>query len=366
MTPVTLWVDAIEPHPGGIGRYTLELSRGLVARGDVSARFYARNRAIDDPERLLRGDPLGARRGRFRRWWDNRRMADGIVHGPNYFLPKFARRGVITVHDLSVLHYPETHPAERIAAFKRDFQSSLSRATHIITDTETVRREVIETFGVDPAMVTAIHLGVDASFRPRAAEDIAPALAELGLRPGQYGLCVSTLEPRKKIAELLAAWRNLPRPVRDAFPLVLSGGSGWRNESLREEVARGEQEGWLRHLGFVEEKLLPQLYAGARLFIYPSIYEGFGLPPLEAMACGVPVMVSERSCMPEVCGDAAHYFDPDDGEGFVTGLEACLTDTQWQSDAIGRGLDRSAAFTWQACVDRTVEIYQRCYREAQS
>lgn len=359
MTPVTLWVDAIEPKPGGIGRYTWELSKGLRDRADVSVHYFARNRRIDDPARLLSVEPLPPRPGSLRNWWDKRGLRSSVVHGPNYFLPSFADRGVITVHDLSVFRFPETHPAERVAAFEREFHRSLARATHIITDTETVRTEVIETFDVDAAAVTAIPLGVDPSFRPRSVDEIAPALRSLGLRAGEYGLCVSTLEPRKKIAELLAAWRNLPRDLRETYPLVLCGGAGWRNDTLRNAVERGVAEGWLRHLGFVDEKLLPSLYAGAALFIYPSIYEGFGLPPLEAMASGAPVMVSHHSCLPEVCGSAARYFDPDDRDGLAAAVAVNLADRSWRLEAASRGVDQAGHFTWKRCVDRTVEIYHQ-------
>ena len=358
MTPVTLWVDALQPQPGGIGRYTWELCKGLPNRG-VKMRFFGRNRLLDDPGVLLRGEPLPPRRHALRNWWDKRALEASLVHGPNYFLPRFAETGIITVHDLSVFRFPETHPAERILAFEREFLSSLARAAHIITDTETVRRELIESFAVRPDRVTAVALGVDPSFRPMSVEALAPALAGWGLEPKHYGLCVSTLEPRKKISELLAAWRSLPKPLRDTYPLVLCGGAGWRNEQLRREIDVGVAEGWLRHLGFVDETLLPQLYAGASLFVYPSIYEGFGLPPVEAMASGIPTMVSCHSCLPEVCGDAARYIDPNDPDGFAAALECNLTDHIWQEGSIDRGLARARQFSWDDCVDRTVEIYRK-------
>ncbi len=357
MTRVTLWVDALEPNPGGIGRYTWELCKGLKNRDRIEVRYFGRNRLLDDPTLLLRGQPLPPPRNALRNWFDKRALKASLIHGPNYFLPAFADRGIITIHDLSVFRYPETHPAARIAAFEVEFLASLGRATHVITDTETVRSELIEVFAVPPGSVTAIPLGVDCSFRPHADEELGPTLERWGLRPRGYGLCVSTLEPRKKISQLIAAWRNLPRPVRETYPLILCGGAGWRNEALRDEIQTGVAEGWLRHLGFVEESLLPRLYAGAALFIYPSIYEGFGLPPVEAMASGVPVMVSQYSCLPEVCGDAARYFDPDDADGFVTAIEQNLADRDWQSESVKRGLTRASQFSWDRCVDRTAQIY---------
>ena len=360
MARVTLCVDALAPNPGGIGRYTWELCKGLGRHDAVDQlRFYGRGRLLDNPAALLRGDPLPRPRSAWRRWWDQRALRSSLVHGPNYFLPDFAETGVITIHDLSVFRYPETHPADRVLAFEREFERSLSRAAHVITDTETVRAELIESCSVAPDRVTAVPLGVDPSFRPQSVEQLAPALAKWGLEPRGYGLCVSTLEPRKKISELLASWRALPRATRDSCPLVLCGGAGWRNEALQQQVEAGVAEGWLRHLGFVPEALLPQLYAGAAMFIYPSIYEGFGLPPLEALASGVPVMVSRHSCLPEVCGDAARYFDPDDADGFAFAIEQNLADEKWRAESLQRGLIRARQFSWDRCIDGTVAIYRK-------
>ena len=179
------------------------------------------------------------------------------------------------------------------------------------------------------------------------------------LKPHRYGLCISTLEPRKKILEFCLAWRRLPEDLRREFPLVLAGGSGWENEAIHNAIETGVAEGWLRHLGFVEEAMLPALYAGAALFVYPSIYEGFGLPPIEAMASGVPVIVSNRSCLPEVCGAAARYIDPDDEEDFASALLDSLEDAGWRSRAARMGLERASEFSWDRCVNETLAVYRK-------
>src|SRR6476661_2201077 len=164
---LTLCVDAIEPQLGGIGRYTWELCQGLAVCERISQlRYYARDHFIHDPGSLRSADRQ--RRNRlvraFYRWQSARALACGLVHGPNYFLPARAETGVITVHDLSVFRYPEMHPPERVRAFERLFGSSLARVAHVITDSQTVREELIESFSVSPESVTAVPLGVDAKF----------------------------------------------------------------------------------------------------------------------------------------------------------------------------------------------------------
>lgn len=367
---VVLCVDALQPQLSGIGRYTWELCKGLTGHREISnLEFYRSHSLISDPERLVRkGRPAWHRRqlSRLTRSRVRRALRASLVHGPNYFLPLEADTGVITVHDLSTFRYPESHPTDRVAAFERLFASSVSRASHVITDTETVRRELIEQWSVAPGNVSSIPLGVGSEFHQMEAEEVAGTLAVWHLTPGQYGLSVAAFEPRKKIAELICAWERLPRQVRNAYPLVLAGVRGWQNDNLLNLIKRGASEGWLKHIGFVNERDLPHLYAGARLFVYPSIYEGFGLPPIEAMASGVPVVVSNRSCLPEVCGNAARFIDPDDLEALTDAIHASLLDEQWRSMAVGAGLKRARLLTWDGCVRDTVAVYKKVWGKVAS
>jgi len=363
---VTLCVDALQPQLSGIGRYTLELCQGLPRSPEIKQlHHYSRGRLFSQPADLLSSGPQRRGNTRVGQWWRQHQAAralsqSDLVHAPNYFLPPTARNGVITVHDLSIFRYPETHPEERVAAFAENFGDSLVRTRHVITDTQTVRKEIIDEFRLPPDRVTAIPLGVDAAFRPRSEQELAPVLAGFGLRPRRYGLSVSTLEPRKRIEALIDSWERLPRSLRESTPLVLAGGSGWRNERLQKRIATAESEGWLINLGFVDEAFLPFLYAGAAVFSYPSIYEGFGLPPLEALASGVPVLVAPRSCLPEVCGEAALYADPDDDrEGFRSSLERSLTDEDWIERCAQQGPRRAQLFSWDRCVSQTVDAYRK-------
>lgn len=294
------------------------------------------------------------------RWIANAIRPPDVVHAPNYFLPAWARpgTGVATIHDLSVFRYPETHPAERIEAFDARFADTVARAALLVTDTEWNRRELIEFAGVPESRVRAVPLGVGADYHPRSMGELAAPLGRLGLAPGGYGLCVSTLEPRKRIDRVLAAWRLLPAALRARFPLVIAGSSGWRNEQLMQAIALGQAEGWVRFPGFLAEADLPLLYAGARMFAYPSVYEGFGLPPLEAMASGVPTLVASGTCLTEVTAGGALVVDVEDAEQFAQSVRTLLEDDAERRRLADTGRKVAAAYTWEACIAQTVEAYR--------
>ncbi len=359
-------VDALVPNLTGIGRYCWELTQRLPGDRRVAALSCFRGAQwFDDPSVLLHGDGNGHRprhrgqilRQRWDKWQRHDRFSDGLVHAPNYFLPDWAERGIATIHDLSVFKFPETHPAARIAAFEENFASTISRARLILTDCEWIRRELIEFTGLAADRVRAIPLGVGPEFRPRSAETLDAALRAHGLAPGRYGLCVSTLEPRKRIDRLLTAWQMLPSALRARYPLVIAGSTGWQNSALLDQIETGLREGWLIYPGFVTNEDLPLIYAGARVFAYPSRYEGFGLPPLEAMASGVPTLIAGNTCLTEVAGEAALVIDPEDAEAFSAAIARALEDTAWREQAIDAGIQQAAQYSWAKCATRTVDAY---------
>lgn len=363
---VALTVDALSPQLTGIGRYCWELAQRLPAHPAVqSIDFYVGAERIADPSRLLSSR-------RTRRWSQKllaplqraqrrRSVIPGadVVHGPNYRLPDWADKGVVTVHDLSVFKFPDMHPPERVALFEREFQRTLDGASQIITDCETIRREVIQLTGFSGARVTAVPLGIGPEFRPMGEAERMPVLRKHRLPLTGYGLTVSSLEPRKRIDRLIAAWSELPRRLRDLCPLVIAGAKGWHNDKLHSMIAHGQAEGWVIPLGFVPDADLPAVYAGARLFVYPSIYEGFGLPPLEAMASGVPTIVAAASCLPEVTKGGARLVQPEDIDSFATAIAEALENAEWRSEAALRGIHVAGSYSWQACVDQTVHVYEK-------
>lgn len=369
---VILSVEALAPALSGIGRYTWELASRLHEQDEIGdLNFFRNGQWIMDPAMLLHTAlPLKAIRGRLLRhlkikqprWYTNFRLTSlcrgRVFHGPNYFLPSCADTGVVTVHDLSVFKFPETHPLARIKHFEREFERSIAAATHLITDSEVTRQEVINYLGWSAEKITAVHLGVSEHFAARSECELLPVLNRYALTAGAYTLCVSTFEPRKRIGSLLAAYRCLPLALRKLYPLVLVGAPGWLSETLHQEIDLCVVEGWLHYLGFIPEADLPILYAGARLFVYPSIYEGFGLPVLEALASGVPVVTSNRSSLPEVAQGAALLVDPDDVDALSKNIEVGLLDDLWRSEAVGLGLFVAQRYSWGKCVEQTVRVYQ--------
>ncbi len=373
---VILDVDAISPPLTGIGRYTLELARGLLRSGRVTdARFFALGRWVDDPESLLRAGTVATLRRllpfrrqvrwgyrHFNQWRFRRRigqLTDYIYHSPNSHLMAFPGAAVVTVHDVSVLRHPGFHPRERVEFWQREVPKTIARASHVITDSEFSRGEIMELLGVGADRVSAIHLGVDPSFQPRPAVACAEGLARHGLRYKGYTLMVATLEPRKNFQRLLQAFESLPAQLRREFPLAVAGDKGWLSGSIHATVARLSAQGDAIMLGYVPAADLPVIYSGAAVFAYPSLYEGFGLPVLEAMASGVAVVSSNCSSIPEVAGEACLLVDPYSLESIAEGLRALLSDEAGRRDYERAGPARASMFSWNNCLDRTLDVYAK-------
>jgi glycosyltransferase involved in cell wall biosynthesis len=362
----------------GVGQYVRRLMAAIESRGDVEARyFYATRwgRTAIDPPSMASSDPgrpakriiplprIAARMAqRLVFAGGMRRLRPHLYHEPNYVAMPWDGPLVVTIHDLSFVHHPGTHPKARLEHLSRYLPATLEHASHVITDTKTVRDEVIAHFGLDPGRVTAIHLGVSSDFAPRLEQQTQGVLARYGLAHGGYVLSVGTLEPRKNLSLAIRAWASLPAGVRRERPMVIVGMKGWLSDSIITLVESLERQGAVRFLGYVAQEDLPCIYAGSLTMTYPSRYEGFGLPVVEAMACGVPVITSKASCLPEVAGDAALLVDPDDDDGMAVALRAAIEDEPLRRRLIAAGLRRALSFTWEQCAERTVEIYRAVAR----
>jgi alpha-1,3-rhamnosyl/mannosyltransferase len=239
------------------------------------------------------------------------------------------------------------------------FEPGLRRAALILTDSEFVKREVMEVFGVKPELIRSVPLGVEPLFHPRSADETLPVLTRHKLQHGRYLLAVGTLEPRKNLQVVLQAFMRLPPATRKQYPLVLVGMTGWHTSALEAQMAPMIQAGELRQLGYVSRPDLAAVIAGAVTLIYPSIYEGFGLPPLEAMACGVPVIASNVSSLPEVVGDTGFLIDPHDVEAVANAIGLLIDDPMCRDKMAAKALTRSRGFTWENCVAQTISAYQQ-------
>ncbi|WP_392431550.1 glycosyltransferase family 4 protein [Yersinia sp. HM-2024] len=284
---------------------------------------------------------------------------DAIYHGPNFYLPPKVGPSVATFHDLSVFTLPQCHPPERVRFMQKELLLTMKRADILITDSDFTRREVIEYFNLSDNKVYSAKLASSGDFYPRDPELIAAVISSYGLQAGQYCLFAGSIEPRKNIETLLSAYERLSLGLRQAYPLVLSGFKGWKSELLHARFERAEREGWLYYLGYTKSVDLPYLFAGARSFIFPSLYEGFGLPVLEAMASGVPVVCSNSSSLPEVVGECALTCAALDVETLTVLIEKSIEDKVWRESAITGGLNWANTFSWKRCAQETIKAYKQ-------
>ena len=363
----------------GVGWYLQRLLVHLADRDDLRLRLYGQSLVEGDPgapkpvvelprgpaiERVVYAAPDGLVIPPWRAHQVLRRLAplllaaDGndVLFAPNFLFPRlflFARGArVAMIHDLGVRKLPWAVRPDSAAALREQLERTLLEADLLLTPSEAVRRELVET-GVSPRRVRAIHHGTG------VVADAASTPVPAGT-PSRYALHVGTVEPRKNVSTLLAAWRRLRARRLDPPPLVLCGGFGWKAETLRREIAEATREGWLLHLGYVSADELAALYRSAELVVLPSFYEGFGLPAVEALRAGAPLVASDLPVLREVAGEAALYAPPDRPDLWADRIAALLADGGLREALRNEGFERAALFDWH----RTAAETARAFREA--
>ncbi len=357
-------------RPGGIVEYTRYVISELAALDEASD--YRIIQHIRDRETLAaapnfrRLNTLTPSHHRLERWTLSAELALrrlDIYHTPDAILPaSAARRHVSTIHDLHYLHYPQFMTADSRRYYAGQIRWAVGRADHILASSQATRTDLVTLLGAREDKITVHMLGVDALFQPAPAEAIQACLARWSL-PAQYLLFVGTFEPRKNIPTLLRAYSHLRRDLPDAPPLVLAGRRGWLQEDIQRTVETFALGDWVIWVEDPPRDDLPALYSGAAALALPSHYEGFGLTALEAMACGTPPVVSDRSSLPEVVGDAGLLVNPDDADGIADALRRLLTDSDLRNALRDAGLARAAMFTWRRTAEIVREVYARVMAE---
>lgn len=351
----------------GVGNYTGRLLAAMLRhKPDWEYLLYS-NRSLEPLEQsLAQAIPVYSRISSKRMIWMQcllpsiiRRSHPQVCHFPNAMAPLWQQRPfIVTIHDASLFLYSRYHPLARILSIRLALPTIARRATAIITVSHHARADLIRILDLPPEKVHVVYEAAPAHFRPVVEPEYLAALRRKYRLPEQFLLYVGTLEPRKNLHRLVQALYEIRRR---GFPhrLVMVGASGWDMDNFRDEIARLEMEEAIIFTGYVPTEDLPGLFSLATLFVFPSLYEGFGLPPLEAMACGTPVLSSNRSSLPEICADAAHLVDPENVEDLVHSLEMLLSDPDRRRELSARGLARARDFSWDHAAQQTAAIYQQ-------
>jgi glycosyltransferase involved in cell wall biosynthesis len=356
-----------------VGNYVMELVRAYAAL-DVDHEFLLvvwgpsalRDLPLDHRFRLLEtgvsheSHPTG---DLWEEWvlprWADEHRAD-VIHGPAFLLPgrRTTAAKVVTIHDLVAFSYPETIPWRYAMYMRWLIRRVLHAASRVITVSTSARDDLERTLGADRRRIDIVPQGVASRFRPCEAAERERVARRLGV-PRPYVLFVGNLEPRKNLPSLLRAFRRVRREHAGPIHLVVAGKLAWKSGPLRAELAAASPDGTVHVTGYVAPEDLPGLYAGAEIFVFPSLWEGFGLPVLEAMACGVPVVASDVASLPEVAGDAAVLVDPASPDAIARAILELLSDDRRRAALVRRGRDRAREFPWRRTAIETLASCRR-------
>jgi glycosyltransferase involved in cell wall biosynthesis len=354
----------------GLGRYAQELTAALLASDPENeyVAFYHRaaDAQVDPPlDRLphltssLDTKPwrMSALLAHLTRLSQDR-LFPGIdlFHATDHLLPRLSQvRSVFTLHDLIFQFYPEMHKPLNRWFLRLMVPRFLRAADAVIAVSECTKKDAVRFYDLDEAKIHVIYEGVNPSFRPASPETASEIRRRYGL-PESFILTVGTIEPRKNLTSLLEAYSALPQ-ARPESKLVIVGKKGWLYEGFFRRLRELGLEDDVFFPGFVPDGDLPALYSAADLFVFPSLYEGFGLPVLEAMACGVPVVTSNTSSLPEVAADAAALIDPSSIDELVTAMKAVLENDELRTQLRTKGLEQAATFSWEKAAKETLAVY---------
>jgi glycosyltransferase involved in cell wall biosynthesis len=339
MTEIALNARFYAHRPTGMQRYALELAR----------RFGEQIHPLR-PARALRGAVGHA--------WEQLYLPSAVrgrlLWSPNNTGPLAVPRQVCTFHDLIPLERPEWFNRRFAAWYGWLLPALANKVQHIIAVSQFTKDRIVQRLGVSPEKITVVLNGVDERFSPKSPEEILATRQSLGIKSPSYLLCVGSVEPRKNLRRLLEAWDQIHSSLPGEVELVVAGAKG--SSLVFGDVALTSLPPRVHFTGYVSDEQLPSLYAGALGLVYPSLYEGFGLPPLEAMACGTPVVTSNNTSLPEVVGDAAILVEPEDSESIADGIRRLLSSESLRDTLRERGLARVTRITWERTAEQTLKL----------
>ncbi len=370
---IAIDLTALNANPSGIDRYLLGLVRSLARLEKGAAFFLFIN--VEDRARFSGKNRLPNHchvwpicfRPRFFRLFFQQLLLPillyllriDVLHSPTFIMPTWRSRArhILTIHDMSSFLLPQTHPAiRRGPVYERVVSASIRQADMITVPSESVKTDILRIVsGARPERIRAIACGIEEAFHPREAAEAQPVLQRLEI-PTPYVFFLGTLEPRKNLPLLIDAFAELIRQGRDEH-LVLGGAQGWSPNELLSRLAPGVRER-IHLMGYIAEGDLPFVYAGATLFVYPSLLEGFGFPPLEAMASGVPVIAANNSSLRENLGGAATLVSSDNKHELVEAMQSLLRDERARAEARETGLKHVEAFRWGRFAEQTFACYE--------
>jgi glycosyltransferase involved in cell wall biosynthesis len=361
-------IDVRKLHDFGVGTYIRNLLRYL-ARLDSSTEYVLLCRRSDlgiaaqlgpNFRAVLESSRGYSIREQLHVPWVLMREKPDVYHAPHYVLPlAVPSRSVVTIHDCIHLMFPQYLPNRMAHVYARvSMWGSAKRSNRILTVSEASKRDIIRFFNVKPDKVVVVYNAIDERFWTRPTEEEVTRVRERYQLQHRFVLYVGNIKPHKNLVRLIQAFERLRKEPFDELTLLIIGDEISKLPALRHAVHKYKLHKQVRFLGFVPDKTLAVLYHLASVFVFPSLYEGFGLPPLEAMASGTPVVTSNVSSMPEVAGDAALLVDPYQVESIVDALRRVLTDSALADDLRHKGLVRARGFSWERSVARTLALYQ--------
>jgi glycosyltransferase involved in cell wall biosynthesis len=358
----------------GVGKYIYEVSRNLTNSDSFNYHYYygyTSDKLIHPPKQdakksfslvydyLLKSNTLRniIRRAvfslsnlvskKFDLYWE-----------PNHILLPNIKSDIkiTTIHDLSVIKNPERHPADRVRYFNKNITQTILNSHHFITVSKFIKQEITEYFGISPEKITVIYNGFNQDIFRKYHENTLIFFAKQKKIPENFILYVGTIEPRKNLKNLILAYLELPEKLKKQYKLVLTGYHGWENSEIFNFIKKEREN--IIYTGYMDELELAYLYNLAKVLVYPSIYEGFGLPPLEAMACETPVITSNVSSMPEIYEDAAFYIDPKDPYDIKQAVETILEDNILLENLKQKGKERSMLFSWENSAKNHLKLFK--------